>query len=713
MRNDYLLDKDFLKKVDNYYQREVYAKVISLDFNENSIAEITGNVTQGTINVNGDSAVRRTCNLTLVTSSIQVNEVDWSLHTKFKLLIGLKNFVDDKYDDILWFKQGTYVITSFNSQLNQSGYTISIQGKDKMCLLNGDIGGNLFAAHDFGKIETKHDDGTSTLDNIPIYDIIREALHVYALEPYSNIVINDLEGCAVELLDFKAKGTTLYIVSRKVYPPNSNDKSTYTLTSNMYFSSSELGQYLEEMNPPPIDGQQFSFNGEDWILDKKVFYGDTVGYRLTELTYVGDLIISAGGTIVQVLDNIVKMLGEFEYFYDIDGKFIFQRKRIHYNIPWTSVVTNEDESYYETAANTSSSVYEFNRGLLVESFQNKPAINNIKNDFSVWGKMQGSTREIPIHLRYAIDVKPKIYYSYSKKKLYISREYGGQYDWRELLYQMAVDNNIYRGDLQDLANEIKDQGITAINQNENNVIKNVKEAEEDYLNTWNTGYDAYYADMLGFWRYLYSTDGQKFDPVSGLLVDMNQEENNAWIANNYWNPLYVQWNEGQGASFIAPQILPFWIDFIDILSDLGEYSVGTIGRRSKVINDADVKAIFFRDTPDVLFIDPNKDIIIEDTNLSYIRFTIPPVFSNYFTISSQGKSAKETLDNLVYQHTYYQESISMSTIPIYYLEPNTRITVEDEQSGISGEYLIKSFNLSLAHDGMMSITASKAANRIL
>lgn len=235
-----------------------------------------------------------------------------------------------------------------------------------MCLLNGDIGGNLTAAHDFGKIETIHDDGTSTLDDIPIYNIIREALHVFALEPYSNIVINDLEGCAVELLDFKAKGTTLYLVSRKQYMDE--DKTSYTLHSNMYFSNSPLGDYLEKLETPIVDGQEFSWNKEDWILNKKVVYGDTVGYRLTDLTYVGDLIISAGGTLVQMLDKIVKMLGEFEYFYDIDGKFIFQRKRIHYNVPWTNAVTNEDETYYETAANTSASTYEFNRGLLVESF---------------------------------------------------------------------------------------------------------------------------------------------------------------------------------------------------------------------------------------------------------------------------------------------------------------------------------------------------------
>ena len=59
-----------------------------------------------------------------------------------------------------------------------------------MCLLNGDLGGNLFAAHDFGKEYIYNDDGSITIESIPIYTIIREAVHTYALEPYSNIVIH-------------------------------------------------------------------------------------------------------------------------------------------------------------------------------------------------------------------------------------------------------------------------------------------------------------------------------------------------------------------------------------------------------------------------------------------------------------------------------------------------------------------------------------------
>ena len=48
-------------------------------------------------------------------------------------------------------------------------------------------------------------------------------------------------------------------------------------------------------------------------------------------------------------------------------------------------------------------------GVLISSFQNSPKINNIKNDYSVWGSYNVSGTEIPIHMRYAIDNKPLSY----------------------------------------------------------------------------------------------------------------------------------------------------------------------------------------------------------------------------------------------------------------------------------------------------------------
>jgi hypothetical protein len=59
----------------------------------------------------------------------------------------------------------------------------------------------------------------------------------------------------------------------------------------------------------------------------------------------------------------------------------------------------------------------------------------LKNDFVVWGKRTSLTGvEIPIHARYAIDKKPTSYTTLGGKT-YTS----DVYDWRELIYQMALD----------------------------------------------------------------------------------------------------------------------------------------------------------------------------------------------------------------------------------------------------------------------------------
>lgn len=83
-----------------------------------------------------------------------------------------------------------------------------------------------------------------------------------------------------------------------------------------------------------------------------------------------------------------------------------------------------------------------------------------------------------------------------------------------------------------------------------------------------------------------------------------------------------------------------------------------------------------------------------------------------FTISAQGKSAKDRLDELIYQHGYCIESASITAIPIYYLEPNVRIYICDEKTGIDGDYVVSKITLPLAYNGTMSITATKAAESL-
>jgi hypothetical protein len=83
-------------------------------------------VTQGSINLDGASSVRRTCSLTIVAQDFDYNNFLWGLNTKFKLEIGLENNIDPTYPNIIWFKQGTYFISSFNTSRSTSNFTITI-----------------------------------------------------------------------------------------------------------------------------------------------------------------------------------------------------------------------------------------------------------------------------------------------------------------------------------------------------------------------------------------------------------------------------------------------------------------------------------------------------------------------------------------------------------------------------------------------------------
>jgi hypothetical protein len=52
--------------------------------------------------------------------------------------IGYVNTTDEyKNYDILWFPMGVYIIINSSLSFDNSGITISLELKDKMCLLNG------------------------------------------------------------------------------------------------------------------------------------------------------------------------------------------------------------------------------------------------------------------------------------------------------------------------------------------------------------------------------------------------------------------------------------------------------------------------------------------------------------------------------------------------------------------------------------------------
>jgi hypothetical protein len=104
MLNNALFNDVFLNELFHQRERAIYAKITSLTYAEEPIESIEGRVSGGSINVDGDSAVRRTCSINLIApNTLEYNEFYWGVKNKFKLEIGISNEVDSSYDKIIWF----------------------------------------------------------------------------------------------------------------------------------------------------------------------------------------------------------------------------------------------------------------------------------------------------------------------------------------------------------------------------------------------------------------------------------------------------------------------------------------------------------------------------------------------------------------------------------------------------------------------------------
>ena len=174
----------------------------------------------------------------------------------------------------------------------------------------------------------------------------------------------------------------------------------------------------------------------------------------------------------------------------------------------------------------------------------------------------------------------------------------------------------------------------------------------------------------------------------------------------YWNKLV----------FSDPSSLLFWFDFLNAeTGDLNKYSVQAIGDRTKVVNDDDIKAIYYGEIPNLIYITSNKYQELKSVNMlndGYTYILLPEEMEEYFDVSFKNKSCQDELDNLIYQYAYCNESIQINSIPIFHLEPNMKISVFDNKTKINGEYIINKIVIPLGYNGQMQIMATKAPIRL-
>lgn len=632
---EYLNDMDFLTQLDKLHMRVQYAKIILLSFkDEEPIKEIQGSITSGNLSVNGSSAIRRTINLTMLASIDNSNLEDIdneiSINKKIKVLIGydnpLKSYKD--YGDIIWFPCGLFVLSSANISRSTSGWNISITGKDKMCLLDGTAGGTLPASVTFHESLVQLDNGDVEIQYPTIFQIIYEAVNHWGGEAVENIIITDI--------DEEIKMLVRYMGDKPVYFSN--------------------------------DYQSLSFEAQE-DYPHMFSYGQDAGYKYTDFTYPGELVLNAGDTVVTLLDKIVSTLGNYEYFYNIDGKFVFQEIKNYLNTGSPLLELSPED--YVRSYNNAKFLYSLTDLDTTTAITRNPKYDNVKNDFYVWGKRKTSTGvEVSIRYHLAIDDKPDI-------------DLAMQNMWE---VKDKKSNLIVRYDFNTLDDySVDDYTVTLVgtpcDEWREELYRRALNAQVS-----NSVYDNYYdSELIAEWRNLYNP--------------MNKN----WDATNHWNP----------DVFNDPGSINFWLDFIDTSSALGKYSIKNIGRRTKVVNNNDIKTVYNSEVPDVVFIEGlDQDLIVKYQGIGQRFFILTNEYYDMFSISTTGTSCFDQIREMMYQNLCYNTTISLTCLPKYYIEPNNIIRVEDKDSNIYGNYQITQYSLPLTYNGTMSITATEVLTRV-
>lgn len=702
MTYDFLKDQYFLKQLDELRLKEQFVRLTVLSWTEEAVSEIQGKAISGSLTLDGTSSVRRTASFTMFAEEKENDlshiDQDLSINRKVRLEIGFRNTVptymydtrDEKtnevthhyvnykelYGDIVWFPLGIFVIfdPSISHQVQQ-GVTISISLKDKMCLLNGDAGGVIPASVTFSEREDSNGDIQKPL----ISQIIFELVNHFGAEDAAKIVIEDIDDKIKQVMKYTGSNPIYYL-----------ETTGGTVTTRRFFLDR-----TEALNAAAATGQ----NESDIVTFD---YGEDIGFVLTDFVYPGELTCDPGDTVTNVLDKIIAVLGNFEYFYDVYGNFHFQEIKNYLNTTYTTTVMNElnESPSYDVDFSSGKSVYTFEGTKLINAVTNAPAYSNVKNDYMVWGvrKSADGQTQIPVRYHLAIDHKPEVgqehYVNFYQDDFGITRagaEFTFTYNSTSEFPNPGAEATLYIvGNLNNrqFYRWSKDRGYYQVEQDDC-MVTTVDWRQELYyegVEAQDTGTDRpyYFAELLSEWPKLFNLKTQQFyDSV---------KEN--------------------------PSGIDFWLDMIDDTAEVGEYSVDNIGRRGVVVQQDQINCVFEQEVPDLVFIDINQDEAAmrqekrecDATGQDWVQ--VDSTIYSLLTIGGSQNSCYERICDMLYQYTNMSQSITISAIPIYYLEPNTRITVRDDAAGINGDFMISSISLPLDVESSMSISAYQCKQKI-
>ena len=705
----FLAREEVLQYIDTIDFKTQYIKITILDNENTPLRAIEGRATGGSININGSSSVRRTGALTLVTEYLEnpsdplevmnaVSDIKTliSMNKRVKIELGIENNGPlYREHPMFWFTLGSYMIQNASVTYNiQQGIQISLKLMDKMALLNGEMGGT-FAEEVIHSPLGVYADGTQKIveTGIKIRTLIEYLLRDYGELTTAEYRIEDIPNTVHNLLRWVYKEKALMVDTNK----------------------KEL-KLAQEENVKGVD----------------IFhYHEHIGYTDTDFVYPldKDLLSKAGETVVSVLDIIKNTLGNYEYFFDVNGVFHFREIKNQLNTgsafdDLTKAIA--DKYFFQTL--TEESVYSFKDARLVSSYTNDPQYIKIKNDFVVWGK-NNSKRDIRYHLRLQetpnstklsqwivrFNTHPEHYAPYSIVEARVKSE---GMDWKgkegTFLTIDDEDNSLFYIDLSVAQRPGRTESVT----DDDWRLLLYLQAIQKHLSR-QTPFDK---ELMSQLPLLYSLEypsaeyHQETETYSPIPYDAE------YIQQNFFAPIYDRNN------------LSYWIDIIDTndaqlaqVADIQQFGVETIGKHTKVINDEKVNCLFSSVTSEL---DKYTFLESEGEEVEFIekdgKWTIM-VPQNY-VLEDDGKEvsfwtqcvglgtiekpAFEVLRSSLHEYLSYNNNINIQVLPVYHLDVNQRITVENKESDIYGDYVINTISLPLALNGMMTINARKAVERI-
>ena len=744
----YLKDIEFLNKIYGLHNQTIYSQITVLDWQEKRVADIQGKVINGSVSVNGDSSVRRTANLSVFIQNYEelYNNVDslFNINKKVFIEIGIKNTIRHlspynypEYETI-WFPFGTFIIQNVSVSHDLSnGVNLTMSLSDKMSLLNGDAGGVIPATTNFESYDTLGPDGDIRTEAIRINQIIPEVVNHFGQENLDRIIVADIPNKIKQVMKWRGS-QPLLLWEHKENPENS------------FYSMS-----------------QYEGAGADNYSQKKIIYNYDAGYTYVDFTYPGELSCNAGDSVCSVLDKIKNTLGNYEYYYDVFGTFHFQEIKNYINTtPWrqTWQTYESDLDYLPYAYNTrlSSAVYDFKDNDFVISYNNNPQFSMVKNDFVVWGtRKTDNNMNVPCRYHLAIDKRPFLEANYTNPipicfdtsvQDGIRRCYDikGQYSSLDDLKQdrpVGIVGEYYAiTSYDDQDNLIVDiyswvTNIQDYNDKLNNMFNSAdavqsqssNQSEESKLTA---GYikmtlATYYGvqiingQTVGDFVIPATTDWRNILYFQDMFAASQGLQTSYYWAEMYneWPKIYDiendQWIEG---ILDSPSSLDWWLDFIDNSSALNKFAVDAIGRRSYVKVENSCNCVFEPVIPDIVMVNVGDDQTMVDTRTGQTQeelkelglhpVQVSQAIYDSVTIGGSFNSCYQNVRQLLTDYTDYNESITVNCLPIYHLEPNTRVHFTDIDSGIDGDYIINSISFDLSYSGTMSINAKKVIEKL-